>query len=161
MNIQFPFDWPDKSASKAIVVDATHADLIALEQPELKDKVAVRCGFCHGRIRFCENWQDPSESQYACYGLTSGSYLAYGDEHCYNKIRKWQLASFSAEEVQRRFYIQLDLPDKKIYRMCYEANGPTTSYHYVREVTQNEYREEAVKELEKIRQRAMGEESDK
>lgn len=155
MNTIMPFLWSEMNDPKEINVPAIHADLLAVSSHELKDKVDLRCRFCDGKIKYFENWADQSESEFACFGVSNVSYIVYGEEYCYNKMRRWELAKATEDEMNRRFYVKLRLPEDKIFRLCFSEKGPLTSYHYVREATDEEYREEAVKVLEKIRKQAI------
>lgn len=149
------FPWSEHGEPKHVNVSATHADLLILSQPDIKDDIKVYCRFCHGTIKYFENFQDPDESMFVCFSPPPSSYISLDMDHCLNKIKVWELPKASEKEMESRFYVKVPTQEKKIHKLEFEPNGYKTSYHYIRELTPEEYESAALENLDKLRRKAI------
>lgn len=136
-----------------MIVEATHDDFLALMDSELSPKVRVHCRHCKGLIKFFWDDVDALMSTFECIGTywsnSRGCYV-----NCHRSYKVLDIEKALPSALQNTFYVEVDLPEEKIHKLCLEEHVGRTAYSYLREATPEEYREEAKRRLTVTREKA-------
>lgn len=136
-------------------VDATLADLRALQDPELAEKIDVRCRQCRdGKIRFAPHPSDPAMSSFYCDGKNQDDFYGYNNSYCGASHRLQEVETALPFALATAFCVEVYYPETKVHKLVLEDRVGTTAFHYLREATVQEHWTMAEAELERIRRLA-------